>query len=126
LRGRRALLALTAPPAMGAVLAQHLEDTTGVRIVARTHALSNRKVLREELQAGFAQQPDVVLTEIKAASIDVVAETAAQRGLQVGFLDNVPMAAAPGVDLVQQLEQALDLEALRARVRDGATRGVAG
>jgi cyclic 2,3-diphosphoglycerate synthetase len=124
LRGRRALLALTAPAAMGALLVQHLERTTGVQIVARTHALSNRKVLRDELQAAFAQGPDVVLTEIKAASIDVVAETAAQRGVQVGFLDNVPMSAVPGGNLEQELERGLDLEALRDRV--GAARPAPG
>jgi predicted GTPase len=109
---------------MGALLVQHLERTTGVQIVARTHALSNRKVLRDELQAAFAQGPDVVLTEIKAASIDVVAETAAQRGVQVGFLDNVPMSAVPGGNLEQELERGLDLEALRDRV--GAARPAPG
>ena len=38
---------------------------------------------------------DAVLTEIKAAAIDVVAEEAAARGLPVVFVDNVPVEVAP-------------------------------
>ena len=34
---------------------------------------------------------DAVVTEIKAAAIDVVAEEAAARGLPVIFMDNEPM-----------------------------------
>ena len=39
---------------------------------------------------------DVVLTEIKAAAIDVVAEEAAARGLPVVFVDNVPVEVLAG------------------------------
>jgi hypothetical protein len=38
---------------------------------------------------------DMVLTEIKAAAIDMVAETADARGLEVGFVDNLPVEVAP-------------------------------
>ena len=38
---------------------------------------------------------DTVVTEIKAAAIDVVAEEAAARGLPVVFVDNVPVEVAP-------------------------------
>lgn len=117
LRGRRALVALTAPVCMGNVLVAHLEKSTGMQVVARTHALSNRQKLRDELETGFAQSPDVVLTELKAASIDVVAEAAAARGLEIGFLDNVPVAAEPGSSLEEQLVTALDLDALQAGTR---------
>ena len=38
---------------------------------------------------------EVVLTEIKAAAIDVVAEAADRLGLPVVFVDNVPVEVAP-------------------------------
>ncbi len=38
---------------------------------------------------------ELVLTEIKAAAIDVVAEEAERRGLPVVFVDNVPLEVAP-------------------------------
>ena len=37
---------------------------------------------------------EAVLTEIKAAAIDVVAESGEQRGLPVVFVDNVPDGGA--------------------------------
>ena len=38
---------------------------------------------------------DTVVTEIKAAAIDVVAEKAAERGLPVVFMDNMPVEVGP-------------------------------
>ena len=40
-------------------------------------------------------QVEAVLTEIKAAAIDVVAEEAAARGLPVIPVDNLPVEVAP-------------------------------
>jgi predicted GTPase len=87
-----------------------------VQVVARTHALADRVRLRADLAAGFALLPDVVLTEIKAASIDVVAEEASKAGIPVGFLDNVPVACDPQHQLETWLESALELDLLRERV----------
>ena len=115
LAGRRVFLALTAPESMGPTLAAHLESTCGVRVVGTTHALADRNRLRAELAAGLAAKPDVVLTEIKAASIDVVAEAATAAAIPVGFLDNIPVARDSRLQLDQWLAEALDLEPLRRR-----------
>ncbi|MFQ5601015.1 MAG: 2,3-diphosphoglycerate synthetase [Candidatus Krumholzibacteriia bacterium] len=123
LRGRRAVVALTSPETMGPVLVDHLERTTGVRVVGRTHALSNRQRLREDLHAGLAARPDVVLTELKAASIDVVAEAAEAAGLPAGFLDNVPVCRDEQTSFEGWLETALELETLRQRAALGARGG---
>jgi cyclic 2,3-diphosphoglycerate synthetase len=120
LAGKRAVVALTAPASMGPVLTAHLQRAIGIEVVACTHALADRARLRADLAAGFAARPDVVLTEIKAASIDVVAEEAAKAGLPVGFLDNVPVCRDPTQRLESWLEDALGLEALRARVAAAA------
>jgi cyclic 2,3-diphosphoglycerate synthase len=47
--------------------------------------LARRSGLRDELETVDA---DVYLVEIKAAAIDVVAEAALERGVQVVFADN--------------------------------------
>ena len=44
---------------------------------------------------------DAVVTEIKAAAIDVVAEEAAARGLPVIFMDNVPVEVSPDGGLIR-------------------------
>jgi cyclic 2,3-diphosphoglycerate synthetase len=123
LAGRRVYLALTAPESMGATLAAHLERQHGVIVTGTTHALADRTRLRADLSQGLATRPDVILTEIKAASIDVVAETASQAGIPVGFLDNVPLARDPQIDLDSWLVTALDLDPLRQRAVAATRRG---
>lgn len=123
LAGKRVYVALTAPETMGETLARHLEQHHGVEVVGITHALADRRRLRSDLERGFEVRPDVVLTEIKAASIDVVAEAAAREAIPVGFLDNIPVALDPGLRLEEWLADALDLEPLRARATAQARRG---
>jgi cyclic 2,3-diphosphoglycerate synthetase len=62
--------------------------------VAVSRNLADRRALREDLRRLDA---DVYLVEIKAAAIDVVAEAAHERGVQVVFADNdvVPLDGEP-------------------------------
>jgi cyclic 2,3-diphosphoglycerate synthetase len=116
LRDKRVFIALTAPESMGDRLSQHLEQVHGVHVVGRSHALSNRTRLRQDLSRGLQQKPDLVLTELKAASIDVVAELADRSGIAVGFLDNVPECTDAAQRIEDWLESALELAPLRTRV----------
>ena len=72
-------------------------DHLDADVVHVSRNLANRAALREELQQVDAE---VFLTEIKAAAIDVVAETAAERGAEIVFADNevLPLAGEPDVD----------------------------
>jgi cyclic 2,3-diphosphoglycerate synthetase len=76
LRGRRVSVFTTGPA-----------DTDGLDadIVSVSRNLANRPLLREELARTDA---DVYLVEIKAAAIDVVAEAALKRGVEVVFAQN--------------------------------------
>ena len=67
---------------------------------------------------------DAVVTEIKAAAIDVVAEEAAVRGLPVIFMDNVPVEVSPesGLDKGSSGLEALAL-GLAARRERGLISG---
>ena len=61
--------------------------------------LADRAALRARFAAPAMARVDTVLTEIKAAAIDVVAEEAEARGLPVVPVDNLPVEvepAAPG------------------------------
>lgn len=85
--GRQVFIATTAPEAVGDSLRQHLEDEHKCRVVGISHALSDRARLEKDL-AGL-KEADTLLTEIKAAGIDVAARRALEEGLDVVFLDNV-------------------------------------
>jgi cyclic 2,3-diphosphoglycerate synthase len=57
----------------------------GVEVASVSGSLADRERLRRELESVDA---GTFLVELKAAAIDVVAETAAERGARVVFLDN--------------------------------------
>ena len=85
-RGRKVYFATTAPQAVGSALASHLEDVFGCAVVGRTHRLADRAALAEDL--GGAPPFEVLVTELKAAAVDVAADRAAARGAEVVFADN--------------------------------------
>jgi cyclic 2,3-diphosphoglycerate synthetase len=84
LAGRRVAVFTT-----GAAPTEHLDG----EIVAVSRNLADRDRLREDVARTDA---DVFLVEIKAAAIDVVAEAAAERGVEIVFADNE--VVAPGLD----------------------------
>ena len=68
-------------------------------VVSVSRNLANRPALAEDLLHADA---DAYLVEIKAAAIDLVAEAARRRGVEVVFAENE--VVAPGLDdLVQRL-----------------------
>jgi cyclic 2,3-diphosphoglycerate synthetase len=83
--GRRVAYFSTAPPAVHETLASHLAERHGAEVTHVSGNLARREPLRAELEQVDA---DVYLVEIKAAAIDVVAETALERGRELVFADN--------------------------------------
>jgi cyclic 2,3-diphosphoglycerate synthase len=96
-RGRRVAFFSTAPEQVLPLLAGHLEDRHGADVVTASPNLARRDALRRDLEGVDA---DVYLVEIKAAAIDVVAEEAAERGVEVVFCDNelLPLPGEPDLD----------------------------
>jgi cyclic 2,3-diphosphoglycerate synthase len=83
--GRKVAFFTTAPAFAHETLATHLAERHGAKIVHVSGNLARREALRAELERVDA---DVYLVEIKAAAIDVVAETALERGRELVFADN--------------------------------------
>ena len=80
-------------------LAAHLREEHGADVVHVSGSLSDRGELREELEQVEA---DVFLVELKAAAIDVVAEAARERGVDV-VLAGSDVRSADGQDLDAEL-----------------------
>jgi cyclic 2,3-diphosphoglycerate synthetase len=76
----------TAAPAAGDVLVAHLEGQHGAKVVGTSHNLSRRAELAEDLEDVGAA--DVLVVELKAAAVDLVARMALERGMDVVFCDN--------------------------------------
>ena len=83
--GRRVAYFSTAPVTAHAEIERHLREEHGADVVLVSGNLARRDALSEELARVDA---DLYLVEIKAAAIDVVAEAALERGVDVAFADN--------------------------------------
>jgi cyclic 2,3-diphosphoglycerate synthetase len=105
--GKSVALFTTAPRGAHSRLADHLRREHDVDVVHISGNLANRDALRDELRG---IQADVYLIEIKAAAIDVVAATAAERGVECVFVDNqvLPISGEPDLDAeLQALAEAV-------------------
>lgn len=115
--GRRLAFFSTAPEAIHARLSHHLEREHGAEVVLVSGDLADRHALRNELDSAAVGDAEVFLVEIKAAAIDVVAETAAERGIPMVFADNevLPLAGERDLDaLVLELADAVVAESVAA------------
>lgn len=113
--GRRVAFFSTAPAVQQGVLRRHLEERYGCRVELVSSHLSDRAALRADLERPEMRGVDLVLTEIKAAAIDVVAEAAEERGLDIGFVDNLPQEVPPAEP--GMLDEVVTTLAVRARER---------
>ncbi len=105
IEGKRVALFTTAPEAVHGALREGLERDHGAEVLAVSGNLSRRDALREDLERAEVRAADAYVVEIKAAAIDVVAETAAQRGVETVFADNA-VVPLPGE---RNLDEALEL-----------------
>lgn len=113
--GLRVLFATTAPEAIAPRLARHLEEEHGCEVVGITTALSDRRRLRADL-AQHQGRFDALVTELKAAAIDVVAAAGEEAGVPTILCDNVPVAV-DGHDLAN-----LVLQTARLAIERGTER----
>ena len=117
--------ATTAPIAIATTQAQHLETEYGARIVGSSARLADRAGLAEDLETAGGY--DVLLTELKAAAVDVACRHAAARGADVVFVDNRAEVTEGSTDLAAAFGEVIDLAIARGMARgSGSSRGASG
>ncbi|MFN2542953.1 MAG: 2,3-diphosphoglycerate synthetase [Actinomycetota bacterium] len=114
-QGKTVFLATTAPQEVARRQAESLEATAGCRVVGRSHHLADRGALEADLSDAPAY--DVLLTELKAAAIDVAAEHARKRGAGVVFVDNRAVSVDEDADVRELVAEVIDLAHTRHRER---------
>jgi cyclic 2,3-diphosphoglycerate synthetase len=113
--GKKVLFATTAPETAGPALISSLQERHRCTVVAATHRLGDRAALAEDLQA--APPYEVLLTELKAAAVDVAADQAMARGADVVFCDNRAETLGGDGELPELLEEVARLAVERRSVR---------
>jgi cyclic 2,3-diphosphoglycerate synthetase len=113
--GARVFFATTAPPELLPLLTGHLEREFGCEVVASSASLSDRARLREDMHA-WSGRYDLLLTELKAAAIDVVAAAGELAGVPTVLCDNEPVTLG-GDGLAAMIDRAYHLAQERHRLR---------
>jgi cyclic 2,3-diphosphoglycerate synthetase len=114
--GRRVFAATTAPESVVPTIKTHIEATFECELVGLSTNLSNRPDLRADLDEGMAET-DVLLTEIKAASIDVAGRYAKEKDAEIVFMHNEVTAIRGSVDSLEDGVVSLCEETLEKRGR---------
>ncbi|MDO5852053.1 MAG: 2,3-diphosphoglycerate synthetase [Methanobacteriaceae archaeon] len=92
IENKRVLFTTTAPESMKGVLKKYLEEEYNCIIVDISTNLSDRPLLEEDIERNI-NDIDLMLTEVKAAAIDVATKLALDKNLKVVYCDNIPIEA---------------------------------
>jgi cyclic 2,3-diphosphoglycerate synthase len=112
-RDKRVFFITTAPRAVAATQVEHLAAAHGCTVVGWSARLADRVGLAEDLDA--AERYDVLLTELKAAAVDIGVERAKARGAEVVFVDNRTVVVEGSRDLDTALGEVIDRSLERGR-----------
>ena len=112
--GQSIFFTTTAPPAVTGILAAHLESY-GATVVGHSSSLANRPRLAADLQA--AGRADVLVTELKAAAVDLATGFALGRGMRVVYSDNQVLVTGGDGPLERFFPSVADLATERFRAR---------
>jgi len=97
IENKKVFLATTAQQRAMPTIIDRLEKDYGPRVVASSNNLANRVLLKGELERELPKC-DVLLTEVKAASMAVAVRVAQRIGIDVVFLRHVPHLTDDGAD----------------------------
>lgn len=101
IEGKRVFLASTAKEEILDKLKEYIENEYDCEVKGTSGNLSRRTKLRRELKTGL-NGVDVLLTEIKAASIDIAASTAREKGVDIVFLHNRPLLLGGNIEDIEK------------------------
>jgi cyclic 2,3-diphosphoglycerate synthetase len=89
LNNKKVFLVLTASSLIEEKISRYLEKEYGCKVVKASFNLANRQKLKVELEE--FDNYDVLLTELKAASVDMVTEHAYRAGKEINYMNNIPV-----------------------------------
>lgn len=99
--GRKVFVATTSRSDVNESIRNHLEENHNCQVAGISNHLSDRPRLKSDLSEGLPEA-EILLTEIKAASIDVAAVEAEKAGLEIVFLNNVPVLTGGNIDSLDE------------------------
>jgi len=115
----RVLFTTTAPAAAGENIRRSLEREFGCEVVGMSHHLSNRPKLRSDIEETIGNRaPSVLLTELKAAAVDVATAMGLEAGLRVVYADNALLEIEGEPNLAEEVVRLAELAVQRFESRE--------
>lgn len=90
IKNRKVFLTTTAPYEILKKINNYIEKEYGAKIVGASPHLANRRLLRRDIE-DCKEDFNLLLTELKAASVDLVTKLGFDLGVDVVFMDNIPV-----------------------------------
>ncbi len=104
IRGKKIIYASVAPEeALEKAIIPYIEEKYGAEVVGYTRWLSNRPKLRKDLEE-LLPKADVLVTELKAAAVDVATRMALSMGKEVVYVWNIPVTVG-GIDIKEGIKE---------------------
>ena len=119
IKGERVLFTTTAPSTAGERIRRSLQEESGCEVVGISHHLSNRPKLRTDIAEAMAKgSPTVLLTELKAAAVDVSTAMGLEAGLRVVYADNALVEVGHGPKVAEAILDIAKLAVARFKKRE--------
>jgi len=99
--GRKVFMIMTARKEIESKIKNFVEEKYSCAVTKMSFNLSNREALRKDLEQ-FGDY-DTILTELKAASVDVVTDFAFKNKKDIVYMNNIPVTSDSGESLKKEL-----------------------
>jgi cyclic 2,3-diphosphoglycerate synthetase len=106
IRNKKVFLGMTAIDRIERNIIDYLEAEYGCIVVKASFNLSRRDELRKDLDS--SPEFDLILTELKAAAVDILTEHASKEKKEVVYMDNIPIITSSTdlkIELIKLIER---------------------
>ncbi|MGM0365780.1 MAG: 2,3-diphosphoglycerate synthetase [Actinomycetota bacterium] len=101
IKKKKVFVAMTANHGIEKGIKSYIEKNYDCSVAYISFSLSNRKLLRKDLES--AQGFDTILTELKAASVDVLTDYAFNYNKGIVYMNNIPIISGGSQDFEKEL-----------------------
>ena len=101
IKGKKIFLAMTANSRISKKIKKYLEKEYGCLIMRASFNLAKRESLRKDLEE--SPKFDTILTELKAAAVDLLTDYAAKNKKEIIYIDNITVVTSKNKELKKNL-----------------------
>ncbi|MFZ3106145.1 MAG: hypothetical protein WA105_02040, partial [Candidatus Hydromicrobium sp.] len=106
--GKKVFVAMTASKIIEPIIRDYIENNFNCSVIKMSFNLGNREELRKDLEK--SKDYDTILTELKAASVDVLTDYAFKHKKEIIYMNNIPIVIGGNKLLEKELKNIFSKE----------------